>query len=412
MSETEKKYKKTSFATMCVVCGGAAILLLFPTYFACVLATLLNQKFTKLIPVLSVLIVVLLGFAVYRNQNGKMNRIGFFSTLGALIVVEGICGGIFHYTNIYIPSITMENTLDINDYLPFNGSEKLAHLDHDATLKFKEDDDLPRLDGATALVPLYASFVEAVYPEGISLWAKKREDGMIINNWDDDVIVKKSTTSRAYENLIEGTTDIIFVAQPSKEQIENAKEKGIEFNFTPLGYEAFVFIVNSENPLNDISFDQIKDIYSGRVANWKELGGADKEITAFQRESGSGSQTIFLHIMQGEEIIAPITHEVTGMEGLITRVSDYQNHKNAIGYSFRYYVEKMAATPNVKMLSLNGVEPTVENIKNGTYPIYDNFYAVTVKGKETENTLRFIQWILSDEGQELIEKTGYVGLKK
>ena len=101
---------------------------------------------------------------------------------------------------------------------------------------------------------------------------------------------------------------------------------------------------------------------------------------------------------------------MSGRDGLIDVVSDYQNHGNAIGYSFRYYVETMKNNRNVKILRLDGAEATRENIRNKTYPVADCFYAVTVKGKESESTIRFIQWILSAQGQELVEKVGYVPL--
>ena len=111
------------------------------------------------------------------------------------------------------------------------------------------------------------------------------------------------------------------------------------------------------------------------------------------------------------ELLAPKTHKVSGMDGLVDVVSDYENHNNAIGYSFRYYIESMEKNVNIKILKLNGIEATRENIRSKTYPITDNFYAITIKGRETENTRKLINWILSDQGQELIEKVGYVPLE-
>ena len=103
---------------------------------------------------------------------------------------------------------------------------------------------------------------------------------------------------------------------------------------------------------------------------------------------------------------------VDGMGGLIHQVADYQNHRNALGYSFRYYVQTMLSNTDVKLLKINGIEPSRENIANHTYPLADTFFAVTRKGQETENTKRLIEWILSDQGQRIIEKTGYVRLKE
>jgi phosphate transport system substrate-binding protein len=108
------------------------------------------------------------------------------------------------------------------------------------------------------------------------------------------------------------------------------------------------------------------------------------------------------------------------MFGLYTVVADYKNYKNAIGYSFRYYIESMlndAEMKKVKLLAIDGVAPAVGTIADGTYPLADNFYAVTIANDEPEtgqetarakNTRKLIDWILSAQGQSLVEKTGYV----
>ena len=192
-----------------------------------------------------------------------------------------------------------------------------------------------------------------------------------------------------------------------------AQEARVEFNMYPIGYEAFVFIVNQKNPIDSLDLQQIKDIYTGKITNWKELGGKDQDIRPFQRDTNSGSQTAFIKVMGKDvELLPPETHQVSGMDGLVDVVSDYQNHSNAIGYSFRYYIESMKRNQNIKILKLNGIEATRENIRNKKYPITDNFYAITIKGRETENTRKLINWIISAQGQELIEKVGYVPLEE
>ena len=98
-----------------------------------------------------------------------------------------------------------------------------------------------------------------------------------------------------------------------------------------------------------------------------------------------------------------------GMGGMLYKVADYKNFKNAIGYSFRYYTTVMNENSGLKVISLNGIEPTAENIGNGTYPVSVNFYAV-IRSDADENTRAFIDWMLSPEGQAIIEKTGYVPL--
>jgi len=106
------------------------------------------------------------------------------------------------------------------------------------------------------------------------------------------------------------------------------------------------------------------------------------------------------------------------MGGIITEVASYRNYKNAIGFSFRYYATEMVQNGEIRLLALNGVEPKKETIRDGSYPIASEFYAVTAAPigapppQERDEVLaEFLDWILSNQGQELIEKTGYVALR-
>ena len=99
------------------------------------------------------------------------------------------------------------------------------------------------------------------------------------------------------------------------------------------------------------------------------------------------------------------------MVGIIDKVSDYKNKTNSIGFSFRYYMEGIIKNPNVKILKIDGIEPNIENIREEKYPITGSLYAVTYKDNNNENVQKLLDWILSKEGQEIIEKTGYAGIK-
>lgn len=376
----------------------AAILLFFPVLFCWFLAAFADLTLHFVVPVIGVVLVVLTGFIAF----GLSNKIFYKKCIVSLSVLIVLLAGSIEtenfYKHSYIPSITVgQQSGFYKYYMPFTNSDKLSRLEEKSSLRFSKEDELPVVDGATALFPVYCSFVEAVYPSDCEI----------------EKCVGFNKTTGAYKNLIEEKADIIFVAQPSKEQIEAAKEAGIEFNMYPIGYEAFVFLVNQKNPVDGLSLAQIKDIYTGKITNWKDVGGKNQAIRPFQRDTNSGSQTAFLSVMgKDSDLLPPETHQVSGMDGLIDVVSDYQNHSNAIGYSFRYYVESMDKNINIKILNLNGIEPNRENIRNRTYPITDNFYAITLKGKESANTKKFINWILSEQGQTLIEKVGYVPLSE
>lgn len=234
------------------------------------------------------------------------------------------------------PSPVYDNVSTYN-YQPFSEKTEVAILEEPST--YKIETDIPILDGATALYPLYAAFVQAVYPEGKYSPAYK---------WDSDYkerilpIAGASRTTTAFENLVEGKVDIIFCAKPSAEQIEMADQKGKIFNMTPIGKDAFVFFVNKKNHVSNLTTEQIKDIYSGRITKWSEVGGRNNSIKIYQRPKNSGSQTMLESILREEKIIEPQTEErLDLMLSIVTEVSVYRNYNNAIGYSFLFYTTQM-----------------------------------------------------------------------
>jgi phosphate transport system substrate-binding protein len=201
-----------------------------------------------------------------------------------------------------------------------------------------------------------------------------------------------TNTRGAYKDIVDGKCDLIICVQPSDEQIAYAAENGVEFEMVPIGHDAFVFIVNSNNPVNGITTDQIRGIYSGQITNWSELGGKNMPIAAMHRNEGSGSQTALEKLM-GD---TPLVPDYTTLNG------------SPIGFSFRYYVTGMLAEGGVKMLAIDGVEPDIANIANGTYPVTSGIYAIYRKGETNENVYKAVDFMLSPEGQKIVEESGYV----
>lgn len=284
------------------------------------------------------------------------------------------------------------------EYVPFETNNKVKKFDMIPSLTFSSD--FPRLDGATAAYPVYSAMAELLYKDAREL---------NIENF-----VTCSKTAEAYERLINDEADVVFGVRPSEEQLELAKEKGVEFVLTPICKEAFVFFVNTENPINNLTVEEIRKIYTKKIKNWKKLGGEDERILPFQRPVNSGSQTIMINqVMNGLKMSKPLEEEVIQMMGgIIYQTASYRNQKSAIGYSFRFYATEMNPNLDIKFLSINGVESSVENIKNDSYPFISEVYAVTTqKSNEKENVQKLIKWILSDEGQSVIEGCGYVPLK-
>lgn len=169
--------------------------------------------------------------------------------------------------------------------------------------------------------------------------------------------------------------------------------------------------MNAKNDIDELSLEQIKGIYAGEITNWSEVDGDNEKIRAFQRPADSGSQTALQRLMGDTPLMeAPSEDVASGMGGIIHEVSQYKNYKNAIGYTFRYYSNEMVKNNEIKLLKLNGVEPTKETIRANSYPIASEFYIVTA-GEPRGNVKLLIDWILSEEGQALIEEAGYVSLK-
>ena len=310
------------------------------------------------------------------------------------------CCGVLWVIEEYERSITIDvaPNIDVNEYLPFDENSKIVKLDSQ-TLKFTADDELPRIDGASAAFPVYSAFVNAVYPniEATALYGG---------------IFEYNNTRGGYQKLAQRETDIFIGAQPSKEQVAFAEEQGTEFVYTQIGWEAFVFFVHKDNPINSLTAEQIKGIYSGKITNWSEVGGNDEEIIAFQRDEGSGSQSMMIRFMGDTPLMEAEAETISGMGAVIEEVVDYQSRAGSIGYSFRYYIEGIVQNPEVKMIAVDGVAPTADNVRNNTYPIITPVYAVTYENNPNPNVARLVEWILSEEGQYIIEQTGYVGMKK
>ena len=310
---------------------------------------------------------------------------------GVYFIFLGINYGIKKYDE----SITINTSPNINihEYLPFEEDSKIVKY-NSKTLQLTED--LPKIDGAAALFPVYSAFVNAVYPDSTQIY-----DGTFEYN----------NTPGGYASLAERITDIFIGVYPSEEQKEYAETCGTTFEYTPIGTEAFVFFVHKDNPIDNLTTKQIQGIYSGEITNWKQVGGRNEEIAAFQRNEGSGSQSMLERFMGDIPIMEAPTELVNDlMIGIIEKVSNYKSKSNSIGFSFRYYVEGIIKNPDIKMISVDGVAPTAENIKNGSYPIVTPIYAVTYEENTNDNVDKLLEWILSEEGQYIIESTGYVGI--
>ena len=289
---------------------------------------------------------------------------------------------------------TQAQMVDVGRYLPHSADSDLPDIG--ASLKLTGD--LPVLDGAAALVPVYAAVIDNIYPEGCVTYegGEFSDDNYYGENFADDSVMQYNNTVRGYKAIVDGTTDILFCAAPSEAQKQYAEEQGVELVYVPIGLEGFVFFVNENNPVDGLTAEQIRKIYAGEYKNWSEVGGANRIINPVTRLEGSGSQTAFESFMKDYKVGKKHPLAITGA---------------SIGFSFRYYMDGIVGNDSVKMLSLNGVYPSAENIRNRTYPVVAQFYAIYRADNENENIRVLIDWLLSEEGQKLIEETGYVRIQ-
>jgi len=258
--------------------------------------------------------------------------------------------------------------------------------------------DLRDIDGSTATIPITAELIRQ--------FCDVQDDSMIGGYF------RHNTTGTAYENLIlkKHNKGIILVTEPSDDELAMAAENNVQLEVDPIALDGFVFITHKDNPVDSLTLDQIRDIYSGVITNWSEVGGLDEEIIPYTRDRNSGSQTAFENmVMQGTPVyIHPDTKTtmVEGMGGLIELVATYRNGTQSIGYTFNYYLNNLYKNDDIKVINIDGISPDNENLLDGSYPLTSAYYAVTLRGG-SQKAEEIKNFLLSDEGQEMIELAGY-----
>ena len=280
-----------------------------------------------------------------------------------------------------------------------NVSTTIAETAADTTEKVVEKKDYPRIDGSTANMPMMAQIRSSYLGESLTEAENNTE---------------VSTTDYAWRNLIDGKADLLLVYEPSSETKAIIDKSPVKLKVTPIGVDALVFIVNQQNKVKNLTTKEIQDIYSGKISNWKELGGDDQKIEAYQRVLNSGSQTLFLNLVMKDvkPVDAPKKYRVEGMDGLIETLASYNNSGNAIGYSVFYYAKKMYAVPGLELISVDGIMPSDETIGDGKYPFLNQYYLVIREDTPTDSEImKLYNYILSDKGKADIRKAGYIPVK-
>lgn len=214
-------------------------------------------------------------------------------------------------------------------------------------------------------------------------------------NNDVKIEVQQPGSSAGIKNTIDGTSDLGMSSRDLKDE-ETADVEG-----TQIAIDGIAVVTNKANKVKDLKVDQVKDIFTGKITNWKEVGGEDAPIVVISREEGSGTRDGFQDILGFES--EELTKDATISDGSGNVKSTVEGNENAIAYiSFGYLDDTL------NDLKIDGVEANDENVVAGKYPISRPFLVVNKKDAMTDNAKAFVDFIMSEEGQNIISEEGFI----
>ncbi len=242
-------------------------------------------------------------------------------------------------------------------------------------------------------------------------WAEKYQD----EHADVSISVTGGGSGTGIAALINKTVDIANASRKIKpEEITQAKANGVDPVEHVIALDAIAVIVNPENPISQLTLQQISDIYSGKINNWKELGGDDRPIVRLSRETNSGTHVYFLETVlrlgqkDNKTLFSMDTLLLPSSEGI---VAELRQNPNAIGYDGLGYVPK-----DLKMIAIAKqvgdpyVLPSIETVKDKSYPIARELYMYT-NGQPTGIVKEYLDWIMASEAQQIVAQLGFVPVK-
>jgi phosphate transport system substrate-binding protein len=280
-------------------------------------------------------------------------------------------------------------------------------------------ENYPSVDGSTSTGPLNTLIACKLLDIGYD-WRQSPSSNMRflepgLNKEDNSKFVERVKSSQTHEsfiNLIDNKADFILSARSiSSDEKEYANAASVSLIETPVALDAFIFIVHPSNPVYSLTTKQIQDIYTGKITNWKEIGGRDAKINPYVRDANSGSQELMESlVMQGLDIA---DFSVSKTELYInTMIGVYDaaiNDPSAICYSIHYYKEQIVPGYTVKTIAIDGIYPDKENIGNGSYPHIAEVYA-TIRSDLDKSSMAYklYELLLTEAGKRVVAESGYV----
>ncbi len=232
--------------------------------------------------------------------------------------------------------------------------------------------------------------------------AQKAAEDFMKMNPDINISVSGGGSGNGIKAIIDGTTDIANASRFIKDkEIKLAMEKEVLPVPHRVALDCVIPVVHPVNHLKDITMDQLKDIYTGKIKRWKELGGADKPIVVISRDTSSGTYEVWHKKVLKKERVTPKAL-LQASNGAVAQI--VAKNKYAIGYIGIGYLNK-----DVKALKVNNVEASVTTALNGTYPVSRALFMFT-NGWPKGDVISFINFVLSPAGQKMVKEEGYVPL--
>ena len=335
------------------------------------------------------------------RSNGLIRMAGYIGL--AFVVIGANLYGIVSNT-LYGERDNSGNDIFLPAYFPFENNGLLATPAIPPSLRIAAD--YPLIDGDIHLLPLYGAIVQAVYairnpyPPETTNEASQSTDELHIR----DIVDYTASTELALEELTLNEIDVAFGDLPAAKRFLAGTTVDEVPELTPVAREALVFFVHADNPVTTLNLEQIREIYAGKALSWKDVGGPETEILAFQSDDKRTQQTLKDMVMHGWATACPANEKYAPH-----RTAAYRNRTNALGYDFRWRANKRFPNGEIRFLRINGIAPTPENIRSGAYPL--SFSIVMATGRSPRKEVSDLRnWICGPEGQALINLTGFVSI--
>ncbi|MFP4165033.1 MAG: phosphate ABC transporter substrate-binding protein [Chitinispirillaceae bacterium] len=277
---------------------------------------------------------------------------------------------------------------------------------------------IKKVAAATALSVLFVSAVVFAAVSGsvtvkgsdtLVILAQRWAEEFMKKNPDVKIQVTGGGSGTGISALINGTTDICNASRPIKtKERKKLKQRhnnsGVEVK---VARDGIAIYVNEENPVKELSIKQLKGIYTGTITNWKQVGGKDAKIILYGRDNSSGTYVYFRdNVLNGQDFAS----NMQSMPGTAAMVNAVARDKNGIGYGGAAYGKGIRFPAIKKDRKSKAYEPNLESVKSGKYPISRYLY-MYLKGRPEGATKAFIDWILTDEGQKIVNKVGYYPIR-